>query len=304
MSSNLHTANPANTVDSRINGEVSLTEELNNQTIASPQAATPVEKSRGDKLFERWLYGGLNGVGTFIATIPLAYSAKYGKFKEPLENFGERLGRAGLGAKNVNTVTLMLATSLGGTAMLLPTWLAEHYRKPIVARLNGKPADQPPAPDAPAEYEAPKQTLGSLLRGRVLAMAAVTASFGVANHFFADAFKKFETNIGEKAVQWFAKNKSAAFTEKTKLYGEMAALDIFATAAASSILFVGSRFFANHRNPESAQLATQPTAEDLFIRAETVLKDAPAPSEPSTTISGEKQQAGVVRETGKETQLA
>jgi hypothetical protein len=257
-------------------------------------------KSPGDKKFDRWLYAGLNGVGTFVVTVPLAYWAAYsnngGKAKL-LEKATTGIEKVGVGKGFAERFAMMLATSLGGWAMVAPTWVAEHFRKPIVAKLN----EGQPKADADHPYkEIPKQTIGSLLRGRLLAMATVTASFWTAEHFFRDHFKAFEEKVGQQAVDWFgkyAKNDNQLI--KIRRYGEISALDVFATTAATILLYVGSRFFARHRkHPLPGDAETLHTAHNSHTPMKEEAPSATLTAEetglPETTIGGQKHHPGKV----------
>lgn len=117
--------------------------------------------------------------------------------------------------------------------------------------------------------ESPKQTWGSLLLGRLTAWGAVFVSFKLAGSLTSflghpNAMANFES--------WFAKDVVCKPMGKpthihgveTKLYryGKIAALDIFATAAASSILLAGSRFFAK-QTPEAEQALTRSNDQEI-----------------------------------------
>jgi len=45
------------------------------------QGSAPIRKSKGEVFFDRAVYGGLAGVGTFIATIFMADKLKHGSWK-------------------------------------------------------------------------------------------------------------------------------------------------------------------------------------------------------------------------------
>ena len=46
-----------------------------------PSATAKTTKSKGETFFDRAVYGGIAGVGTFVATIFLTYLLKYGSWK-------------------------------------------------------------------------------------------------------------------------------------------------------------------------------------------------------------------------------
>lgn len=92
--------------------------------------------------------------------------------------------------------------------------------------------------------------------------------------------------------------------KKAYEYGKLAALDVFATMAASVLLYVGSRFFANNRSPEKqAQLEARANAGKVL------LDDAMAPlpvhtDAPQTTVSGDKVHPGLIAQPAAEQQLS
>ena len=263
-------------------------------TTATEALAPPSHpaKSRADKIFDGALYGGINGVGTFLLTIPLAYWGKYGGGAKFYERGGEALGKLGVNPKRAEEILLMLATSLGGTVMVLPTWTAEHFRKPIVGWIRQRTGEDVNTP----HYDAPEQSFSSLIRGRLMAMATVMASFYTAGNFFPKQFAAFEESVAHKFCA-LIKKPTHLLGEETKAfrYGKMAAIDVFATSAAATILFTASRFFANHRKQQpaaisAAALETQPAREASPLSvAYRAPDDVPQP-----VVQGEKQHPGKI----------
>jgi len=298
---------------------------------SDPHATEPAKapaRTHGDKLFDRWIYAGLNGVGTFILTIPLAYWGDHGKGQKAFKNAAEKLETWGMNPKNAETVVRTSTLGIGGTVMVLPVWVAEHFRKPIVGWFNqnfGSDKDK----TAEVENTAP-QTVASLLKGRVVAWLAVFSGFklfgyGAKAAGHPEALQNFETKFGEGAMKLLGKpthdfaaleketasivaagenvaEKLAKATAKheTKAFrfAKIGALDVFATTAATSILYVTSRIFAKRRAEHRSDMG-QPLA---FAPNQGVAADAlPAeasvpmnPSAPALTVSGEKIHPGVI----------
>lgn len=286
--------------------------------------ATPARKTRGDVLFDRLIYAGLNGVGTFVLTVPMAYWARYGEGRKAFESGANWISKTfRMNGKDAAAVADTMGLGLGGTAMIAPVYVAEHYRKPIVEWLNqrfGSETDK----QAVVENSVP-QTFGSILKGRAVAFLAVYAGFKLAysNSKVSQALTSFEENVGSKTASWFKqpthdlatfealKAEHAVLTpsleasllkqSETKAFsiGKLAALDVFATAAATSILYVTSRIFAKRQAQSKQQHApvVLPVAKVEVAPAEAVQ------TAPETRIQGEKHLAGAVAAPVQDTAL-
>ncbi len=335
------------------------------ETLSSSEPAEQKkpQKTRGDRLFDRAVYAGLNGVGTFLLTIPLAYWGDHGGGKESFEK-GSKFFIEKFKMKPSNAKTVIRATTLGlgGTLMVIPVYFAEHFRTPMVAWLNrnfGNAQDKEAAVENPAP-----QTFASLIKGRVVAWCAVFSGFKVVE-WFTKAIDHPNTlgNFEEKFSTWLCKlvgkethavplaevnslraavthaiqplqaaEKKRSFLNKvfgeasyhlpeaevkslkatleaaekavgaveTKNFklGKLAALDVFATAAATTILYASSRFFARNRSPEKQKaLAAKTNAGGShFADAEeaAALPAADDAALPEKTISGEKHRPGMI----------
>lgn len=222
----------------------------NKETVFAGQGHT---RSIGEKIFDWTTYSGINGIGTFLITIPVAFSLKHGKLSgfntqgvHLLENkvFSALPGwlRTPLSTSLMSSTVLMQ----GGNAMLLPVAMAEHFKVPIVTGLNRMLGDKT---DPSAIEEAPKQTLGTLFAARLRAFGVVFLSFFGANLLFGKSLEKFETAVG-RAYQNFRNPAAHTADESLKHFqlGKIGALDVFATAAASILLYDGS-----HKMAERAQ---------------------------------------------------
>lgn len=273
-----------------------------------PEAAAPVAEPRrhrsvGERIFDWSVYGGIAGVGAFVATVPAAYLLKYGRlqwFDQSLSKGFERIlkavgpaswDHAKVGAKMATTTTLMQ----GGNAMLLPIGIAEKYKVPIVEKINHALGDHTP----PAQVEdTQKQTWGSLIKARVMAWVVVFTSFTTAGWFVPKSFQMFETEFGERVCKLLRRPTEIAGKEtKTFIYGKIGALDIFATAAAAVLLYIGGHIFAERaeerRERRAAEEAKGRGQRDIEL--ETAPLEAPsAKPAPETNVNAVKHAGSIV----------
>lgn len=246
----------------------------------------PAKKDRsiGEKIFDWGTYSGINGIGTFALTLPVAYWMKYGGGKGMYDSAAKTLSEKVFhhlpGSWNEGISKGLLSTTIlmqGGNLMLLPVGIAEHYKVPIVKGLNRLFND----PTDPATIEeAPKQTVGTLVMGRLRAFAMVFAAFTGAGFLVGKQMSKFESAFGRAVCAFLNKpikeidgiTNTPAFR-----YGEMAALDVFATTAATILLYDGSHKFAAQAQEKKRAgnhgTATTPFADENPSAA----SDAPIP---------------------------
>lgn len=208
--------------------------------------AQPHKRSIGEKIFDWTTYGGLAGVATFVLTIPVAWMFKHGPLKPHYDNAAVWVRDKGLRflpeswRPHVVQHGLMTAILMqGGNLMLWPISKMEQNKKRIVHGLNVMFDDKT---DPRTIEEVPEQTVGSLIKGRTMAFCAVFASILTFGLTFKGTMKTFETEFGEHTNRLFRKSKNARGTAFQ--FGELAAVDLFATAAAATLLYVGSHFFA------------------------------------------------------------
>jgi hypothetical protein len=284
---------------------------------SEPMAAAAPVKTRGEKLFDWLTYGGLNGVGTFIITIPFADWGNRKVFdswsKGLVETFKLSKGTA-------RTAVSATTLGIGGTVMLLPVYIAEHYKKPISEWLNRRFGNEQEQ-KMKVENLAP-QTVGSLIKGRLVAWCAVFSGFKGAELISkamgkGDALQQFEQRFGEKvckvldtpmhdkAIMETARAEGKSLENAWKLaetktyrYGKLGALDIFATTAATSILYVTSRIFAKRREAARAERETMKPLVKASVAADLVKEDTSVSSGltdmPVTMITGDKQNSGAI----------
>lgn len=287
-----------------------------NNVIAPLQehaAPAPASKSKGEKRFDQLVYGGLAGLGTLILTVPLAerLQHKWGwsqKLLAGMEKRTESLLSTFLSAekskKYAQDATSVTALMEGGNVMLLPVGILEHYKVPLVRAANESMGDTTPPEKI---QETPKQTWMSLIQGRLSAWVLVFASLTAASSVFKKTFTTYVEECGELGAKLFkTTSHKQIFDEAGKLktvetapykYGKIAALDLFATAAAATLLYVGGHFFAR-RHEQKKEHREAHVGVGKPLRDDTVEQVAEpvvlASSVPSVQVSGEKQAQGML----------
>lgn len=263
-------------------------------TVAAPamvQAPAKPRKTIGEKIFDWGTYGGLNGVGTFLLTIPLADWGNRKIFDSWSKGLNEKFK---IGPNTATNIVKSTTLAIGGTVMLLPVYLAERNKKPISEWLNQKFGNHEEK-KAQVENPAP-QTPGSLIKGRLLAWCAVFLGFKSMEWMGkGEALQKFEQDFGKKTCAVLGKLTHVNNVETTAFrWGKLAALDIFATAAATSILYVTSHVFAKQQ--ARAQKKPSPYPVNISGQLAAARGDAITLTEsvPQTAIQGEKTHPGVV----------
>ena len=272
------------------------------------QAIAPVAavKSKGEKAFDRGVYAGFAGVGTFLLTVPVTYLLKYhGKVAPHFERAVDTMHRGlskifpALKRETADKVMTTTALMMGGNMMLLPIGVAEKHKVAIVSGLNTAMGD--PAPPEQIE-KAPKQTWGSLIESRLVAWLAVFTAFKGAEKFVPKTLTLFEQEVGERMCTLLGKPKERMVAgklvpSKTYLFGKIGALDFFATIAAATLLYVGGHFFARRheekkeireaRRHNAAGDAPDAQGEDGQVDGSQAVRAVT-----KTQVTGEKQHAG------------
>ena len=222
--------------------------------VAAEKDALKTHISKGEKLFNWITYAGVAGLGTFLATIPVTYWIKYKDGSKTLEKGTDFLIHQGMSRAAATDAMMTTATMQGGNLTIIPVKIMENYKPAIVEKFNDMLGDK--SGDASIDNE-PRQSWGSLIKSRLTAWVPVFAGFrGTAMLLGNDKLQKFEKKFAEnifckpfgqpthiEGLAKIEKNETAIFR-----YGRMAALDIFATTAATTILFAASRMFAKN-NP-------------------------------------------------------
>lgn len=286
-----------------------------NTHIENPKTPAELEerrpKSKGGQIFDAAVYGAMNYAGTFFLTLFLANELKHGKtFEKFYKAADEKLIKMGVHEKVREPFLGAFITFWGGNVMVPIVRLAESFRTPIVIKLNEMTGDKT---DPKKIKDAPKQTWGSLLHGRAVAFASVFALMVGTDQIFGDQYKAYSKNVGN----FFSKNFSHLFTKvkdpKAAAYnfGEIAALDMFATAASTALLYLSSHRAANKREKKIAlregrpyeqivDKVKEPRTEKSEAIDHAASADQPQKREqpehaPAAQIRGDKRLAGVAQ---------
>ncbi len=269
-----------------------------NETEHEAAERAPIEaprpKSRGEKWFDRFVYGALAGVGTFIATLYMANKFKNGDWAGPryqkavtaTKDFLGKFMSSTASGKVADEVVQTTSLMMGGNAMLIPIGIAEHYKIPIVNGLNTALGD--PTPPEMIE-KAPRQTWASLIEGRLLAWAAVFVAFVGARFAIPKSFTMYCHEVGERSHQltsWITRKPrlTGNAMEATTSYriGNMGALDVFATMAAATLLYVGGHFFARKQEEKKEQRHGQRASQNAPVHAAQPEAASSSPQAPET----------------------
>ncbi len=239
------------------------THPVNSPEIQAEEKAKKTSTSKGEKLFDWVTYGGIAFAGVFVATLPWTYFTKYGSGKKFHDWMTTALKKKGV-SKHVaeQTFNTAILGSLGNAA-IIPVKVMENYKPELVEKFNAMLGDK--SHDASVDQD-PKQTWTSLIAGRVAAYTAVFVSLqGAVAIWGGDKFQKFEEKFAEQVCKVIKKPthtpglaKTVANETKAFRYGKIGALDVFATAAATILLYSGSRFFAKKNEPWHAKHTAAP----------------------------------------------
>lgn len=224
--------------------------------------------SRSEWIFNTAIYGGIAALGTFIATIPTTYWAKYGGGAKYFSGASKWLVKKGASPQTAEQIMMTTATMQGGNIMVFPVKWAEDHKVELVKGIADMLGEKV---DVAALQAEDKQTWSSIVKARLLAWSAVFVSFKTAQDTFKEKFAAFE-NAFAKHVVCKPLGFSAAKDGKAFRYGKIAAIDVFSTAAASVLLYLGSRVFAAwERKHLEEQCPTFQTTSTPDNAAETIV---------------------------------
>lgn len=217
---------------------------------AENSAAAAARRTRGERLFDWLAYGGFAGAVTFVLGMPLGYWVRYSNSGRQTVKWAARhLKNIGLSEAASEDVVMTTALMQGGNATLIPVKIMEDHKPKLVGRLNKHLGDD--TEDLSVE-DSIRQSWKSLLKSRLAAWLMVFGSFRT---FAAMPGGGKKLNAFEEAFseQIFCKplgKPTHVNGKETLIYktGRIAALDVFATAAAATLLYIGSRFFARKDN--------------------------------------------------------
>lgn len=245
-------------------------------------------KTTGEKIFNGIAYGGFAGVGTFVLSVVAAYLFKFSerafpgfKRKPDGTSWAEKWKQWGNGIASLplirnskdpqkagETTLMTTALMMGGNILLFPIRWMEGSKKDIVHYFNekfGKPGEVEKG-DAQVQNE-PPQSWGSIIKARITAWLVVFTSLTVAGNIFErikrdpndiNAMGKFEQKLGNLFVS-AAKTVKPDLSERNEFrarkLGELSAIDVFATVAASTLLYVTSKVFARQKAAHKTESA-------------------------------------------------
>lgn len=277
----------------------------------TPQAVFVDGKERpistGGKIFDLLTYGGLAGVGVFLITIPIANL--FMREDGPFHGFDQWLRKSArkLGASEniANQFANTTHTMHGGNLILLPVAMMEKFRTPIVNALNRAFKD----PTDPKSVEdSPPQTLGSIVKGRIVAWLTVFSAFtGVSMAIGEKRFEGLLDQAGNKLCEMLKKpvmefNKKGVWAHsKTYNIGRTGALDFLATASAATLLYITSHYFANsearqrHRRKDADKRVPPSTSYSAAHAHTDQLDVTESPEKPSVKVSHVAHEAAISR---------
>lgn len=270
--------------------------------IDAPETVPPVRKSKGEKLFDWLVYGGIGYIGTFITTVLIADRLQTSGAGKSVKGFFEKIGFSKKFADRAADTTILMP---GGSVMLLPIYLMELVRKPTVRLLDRMFTDstKPVAEVA----DVPPQTFGSLVKGRLVAWGVVFAGMvGLQSIIGAEKFEAFSNNTGTQLAKAFKVPAAGRESHWIFRYGKLAALDAFATLFSSALLYTSSKFFAQRREEHQEYLTRHPERARRAAAYGDKAEAAADTDAPAAEIRGQKQHEGPVnaRETAAELQPA
>jgi len=228
-----------------------------------------IETSKGERLFDWMAYGGFAGVVTFLLSIPLGYWSRYSKSGIEATRWGARhLKKVGLSRHTAEDAAVTTGLMQGGNLMVIPVKIMEDQKPQLVSKFNRYLGDTTGALSVEDE---PKQSWTSLIKSRLLAWTTVFVSLRAAASMIGkDNFNAFEEKFSEHLVCGPLKHPTHIAGRETRLFrvGKIAAIDVFATAAAATLLYIGSRFFAQgsekwrrgNGKPEEPEKAEEPAS--------------------------------------------
>jgi len=224
---------------------------MTDQPTIAAKTADDHPLSKGERWFDWLTYGGIAGVGVFLVTLPLTYWSKYAGGAKNFKAAAHWLEKKGFSAHTAEDLVMTTSLMQGGNLGLIPVKLMENNKPQIVKKINDVLGD---STDEKAVEAEPKQSWTSLLKARIImAWTPVFLSFRAATMLLGkEKFQHFEHWFSESLIcKPLGKATHIAGVEtKAFRYGKIAALDAFATAAAATLLYIGSNIFAKQEKDE------------------------------------------------------
>ena len=278
--------------------------------VPGHENAVKPAKSKGEKLFDKITYVGIAGIGTFHTTVVLTDELKFGKLKwihegvaKGIEGAANFIAPRGDHKQLAEDAAMTTSLMMGGNLMLLPIGYAEQHKVQFVDGLNAAMDDKTPKE---AIEKAPKQTWMSLLKSRCLAWAAVFTTFKVLGHYYGATMKSFESQTGDLLCHIMGNRPTHRMETvvkdgietlervetKTYRYGNIGALDMFATIGAATLLYLGGHFFARKQELKKELREERMHETKTAHEGEPELREQVPENVPSSSISGQKQHEG------------
>ncbi len=183
---------------------VVVEQKLSQNPEAKPENKPEPEMSKGEKVFDKAVYTGLNYWVNLISSVAIADYFVNGNGKEKLNKAISKttqfLTKSNV-VKDIKTAHHhskvgweTLALTGGGFILLAPLKWLEDRKRPVVHKINKKLGVKQIAPDGHEETpdeihiveEQPKQSWGNVLWRRLVGMGAVVGSGMTIDHFLAD----------------------------------------------------------------------------------------------------------------------
>jgi len=209
--------------------------------------------SKGERIFNWLVYGGVAGVGVFVVTLPIAFWTRYGGGAGWWKRSTQWLEKKGMNAYTSEEVLNTAVLGSIGNFAIIPVKILEEYKHKLIPKLNKKYGSE--IDKQLAEHD-PPQTWWTLIKGRVAAYVAVFASLQAAVKIGGgERFDAFKNNFAEYIVCKPLGKPTHIGGMETKAfrYGKIAALDVFCAASAATLLYLASRFFAKEDKNQSAK---------------------------------------------------
>jgi hypothetical protein len=258
------------------------------QSVEHGQASAPVQKpdrkkTAGEIFFDRTVYTGigfgLNEVISLIFADKFQYGsgkiigkqgfekasdwiAKTFKFKPKIKN-----GQTISAKTSAGNSLLWISLTSGGFILLLPMkWLEDHkagvvkWMNHVADKFGGtQTQEQIAARDAEVEQTIacePKQSWGSLLKGRFIAIAASIGLGTLLGEARSESIKQTSDKILSGAAEKIGMQKalkSDVFHRYTRLIG----VETVSCATSSMVLEIASKFFAKKKQPKGSAPSAQ-----------------------------------------------
>jgi len=255
-------------------------------------------RSSGNIKLDMALWGGIQGVGIWLFSLVVADWAQSGK---GFLNKGFEAGRTwltprlGKFAENktsqkiwgsskeqwASSIVLTLALSLGGTILLPVTKYFEDRRTQIATWIDKKLGhdDIDPSQIRPE----PKQTWGSMIKGRLMSLGLGYAIFAALGPRRAG---NVQNAVGDVATNAILKVRPNANSQTIRKWSDLAVFDLILTTLTAGTAYVGSRFSASKHMEQKSSVAE--AVSQSAATGETVIipphdESAHIPVEPKTT---------------------